>query len=1763
MNNINSYLSSSLPQTFATLASFQELEGCEVNTTTKEMILRMVDHPWWRWAVEAVWASGVALADSFTFLKQIVTLIVHRKDLICDPVVKMTCVVALYAINPTKKGLVPLVVYIITEMGMSVSSIVDTLISFLVYAGNTSFLKLKELSQTLLNMIRNESTGDEVEPCGDTLDDLHLMFFMPIACKLASLGHGTRQIMTGVEKALQTFTRVAGGIKSLDYLTGVMTSAIEMICSFLHGDQEFSQLLQIVQDRNKPDGNVTNNFSHRQFLDLSIKMGSVQAIDDCLKNRDKLNLLNALIEAWKRMLMQFPQNDALIKQVLYPLETIKKSVDTTRRPGSRKFEPFHVCFGGASGLGKSTLIPYFIKALSHKNMLGSDPMFEYPSNPQDHSYPIQYGSKFFDGYTGQYCVVLDDIAQEKAPSVEGSSANTLIRIISCIPNNMEGAAVEEKINPFCSRLVLTTTNNLYPNDQMLGITSPEAFHRRRHMLLKMVPSTEMDPHLKRNVSFTLMDPVKPIELNTRLTFMDVLVHFRALFEQHTRKELHLMTDQCEDIFSALDERYAPTRPATPNIPLVDLTTSSSHHDPNIPLVDLTTPPRSPITSPSSQTTGVRSPIFNQPRFTYNNLRSPPMRAFQQEQEGESVPDTDPAFIRWDSERRRLEALLAMGDISTDETRLQLDRHLYSQPPMDFDPTIIPSSSSPHPDPIDLSYTPETRNLFDSSSEDEIEPVCMRLLTEEEVNVGLDKIEARLRETNPWQSQMISNYSVCLLQVAPDGVVRHMAGNCFGRIVSPLDEDWMSMWEDMVYELNEDEARGQIDGGILLDWENREPWEGNPNDGVPMDDYSMEDLGDLVDAFLNNLETPNNKKPIRNLIDNGMWNESPFFRCDDKYIDEATVDNKPLLALDFLRCLINLDYTVPMQGQLWEVNPIASVERAVQIIQTYGLKLADFDEDFLKTCGFNEFVLTGNVMIMSERLVECEAPKFEELEQFQKCSVSQWWSVEACALVDLDFIRRWRSFSDFIKRHMKLLMIVAVTIPLLGLLWKQVWSKAQATYVGAGVGRVTNYIPVVHSNGAISKYKWAGLVKVGNVVGSFFMIKDRTFIASSHSFVTRHGGDVTLYLQGKEYSEPLDISKVYKCRNNDLIMYTMSSTKIPSAPDSTKTMYEDNDVRSIVVEALLGNSGKILEGVAEHHSHGMTYKDSLGNFFTPQSAYWAAGDVVLGDSGSVVMLKSRQKLFGMVVARKNSGFYIERLPWAEIKTHLNGGDIEATSLHMPLVETTTQPIPQMQKSKLTVSGLSQFITMLCFYKPAKLRSDDPEINLLEKSMKGYDHPFASIDRKLGDQIVAEFQGHDLERKPVIDRRVLTFDEALNGTGALKPFEIATSPGLPWKLHEENRGCSGKRGFIFGSVPNRTSPTWEKACAEFDFSSSILGYACLKDELRPLASVEAEKTRSFIVLPAHYNLILRQYFGSFIAAQHARAGAESSCVGINPYEQWDMLYCRLRSMNEVWEDFDYTEWDRTLSPDWFEMYANRVSNWYNDGEENRQKRLLLMKQLAFAKVQIGSNIFQLQGGNKSGCSITAEVNTDIHQMLMAYTWIKLAKQHSPKLANVSAMFEHNEFCFYGDDQVKSTHPSISWFNGDTISPIMTELGMKITPGIKEETNFVTRTPDKITFLKRGFGARQAAGKLMCPLSEKSITKMLHFVHKSDNLHEATQLNMETACREMLFHGKQKYDLFLQSLCNSILVNNLPYKVPTRQWEDLIDDWVMGYLEAPKYW
>jgi hypothetical protein len=457
-------------------------------------------------------------------------------------------------------------------------------------------------------------------------------------------------------------------------------------------------------------------------------------------------------------------------------------------------------------------------------------------------------------------------------------------------------------------------------------------------------------------------------------------------------------------------------------------------------------------------------------------------------------------------------------------------------------------------------------------------------------------------------------------------------------------------------------------------------------------------------------------------------------------------------------------------------------------------------------------------------------------------------------------------------------------------------------------------------------------------------------------------------------------------------------------------------------------------------------------------------------------------------------------------------------------------------------------------PSVLNNFDERMNedligksIILRSMQGFDDAIGTVDLEILNKVISELKiEYDVSLDTdLIERRLLSDFEMVNGIPKLlNRLNMRSSPGYPYVLQRKNTTIGGKYewfeeitppegyGKAYEMLPSISSGLKQReSAARKGINLPTIAYACLKDETRPIKKIQEGKTRAFICLPMDYNLLIKKYFGAFIAAQHLKAGTITSCVGLDPATQWRKVYDKLKEKNSFWEDFDYANWDQHLHPDFIAAVSTIVNHYYgvdNNSEEGLVRRVLLYD-LVHTTIIVKDKLFVKSSGQCSGCAITAELNCIVHDILMYYVW----NQMNPD-TNLTEYRSYVASIMYGDDIVISVDPLCPInFNGTNIQPYMQQLGMNITPGDKESTTFIEKKPNDIFFLKRNFV--KDGEYIKAPLRRDIVENIIQWIHKSDDDHQATILNCETALQESYMHGRDYYLSMLKEINNRIKLYN----------------------------
>lgn len=214
-------------------------------------------------------------------------------------------------------------------------------------------------------------------------------------------------------------------------------------------------------------------------------------------NQENYLLLHSIVEDITKFLRVLPRNSdtSNLIQYLFRMQSrYQKMLDTFAGTGyingSIRQEPGCIFFRGPAGTGKSILMS-LLATVCVLALTPPELHEKVRENPHNYSFYKRSGLKHWDTYTTNHIVtILDDFGQSAdVAGGEESDFMSLINMVNTIPYPLPMAELERKGRSFFnSKLIFATTN--LRDVRPTSIISPEAFKRRVHKLVRIIPKPE-------------------------------------------------------------------------------------------------------------------------------------------------------------------------------------------------------------------------------------------------------------------------------------------------------------------------------------------------------------------------------------------------------------------------------------------------------------------------------------------------------------------------------------------------------------------------------------------------------------------------------------------------------------------------------------------------------------------------------------------------------------------------------------------------------------------------------------------------------------------------------------------------------------------------------------------------------------------------------------------------------------------------------------------------------------------------------------------------------------------------------------------------------------------------------------------------------------------------------------------------------------------------------------------------------------------------
>nr|QMS47693.1 polyprotein [Enterovirus C] len=370
---------------------------------------------------------------------------------------------------------------------------------------------------------------------------------------------------------------------------------------------------------------------------------------------------------------------------------------------------------------------------------------------------------------------------------------------------------------------------------------------------------------------------------------------------------------------------------------------------------------------------------------------------------------------------------------------------------------------------------------------------------------------------------------------------------------------------------------------------------------------------------------------------------------------------------------------------------------------------------------------------------------------------------------------------------------------------------------------------------------------------------------------------------------------------------------------------------------------------------------------------------------------------------------------------------------------------------------------------------------------------------------------------INTEQMCLEDAMYGTDGLEALDLSTSAGYPYV-------AMGKKKRDILNKQTRDTKEMQRLLDTYGINLPLVTY--VKDELRSKTKVEQGKSRLIEASSLNDSVAMRMAFGNLYAAFHKNPGVVTgSAVGCDPDLFWSKIPVL---MEEKLFAFDYTGYDASLSPAWFEalkMVLEKIG--FGD-------RVDYIDYLNHSHHLYKNKTYCVKGGMPSGCSGTSIFNSMINNLIIRTLLLKTYK---------GIDLDHLKMIAYGDDVIASYPHEV---DASLLAQSGKDYGLTMTPADKSAT-FEKVTWENVTFLKRFFRADEKYPFLIHPVMPmKEIHESIRWTKDPRN----TQDHVRSLCLLAWHNGEEEYNKFLAKI-RSVPIGRallLPeYSTLYRRWLD----------------
>lgn len=288
-------------------------------------------------------------------------------------------------------------------------------------------------------------------------------------------------------------------------------------------------------------------------------------------------------------------------------------------------------------------------------------------------------------------------------------------------------------------------------------------------------------------------------------------------------------------------------------------------------------------------------------------------------------------------------------------------------------------------------------------------------------------------------------------------------------------------------------------------------------------------------------------------------------------------------------------------------------------------------------------------------------------------------------------------------------------------------------------------------------------------------------------------------------------------------------------------------------------------------------------------------------------------------------------------------------------------------------------------------------------------------------------------------------------------------------------------------------------------------CLKDEIR---NVEKDgEPRSFRISRIHTQIMAKKLTGEFVSNTIKNKWTSGIMVGINPYRDWSRLYDELVRCDGVF-DGDIAKWDGGMLPQLQYVLAEEVERKFSGDKERKDLLRFLLMQAINTPVIMGDDVVVTTHSMPSGSFWTAIFNSYINRGYTAL-WYYRECRKSNITPNLYQFFDVIKDYTYGDDKLVGVKKTNLNLTARSMSDFFYSIGLGFTDACKKPITYDFSSLSEVSFLKRNFKYHTKIGRIMCPLSLRTLLNSLSWFDEKKDVRVVMVDKLHSFQRELYLH------------------------------------------------